>query len=202
MGGSKRTPTSSASLSTLLDSAGTGEQAMLPDFVPPVRSRKAERMASGGYRLGPGGRVILSRSSHLGVSWPSSTGSASVTVASTPHPRLGGHMTAIRKAVGERPSSASVLMPGSRPSHQPPSRHDLVLLCAWIQEQLSGLEDSHDTAEAFDVWDRAMDALIQQVAALSADRGRSATVSPLTCGNDAIRGHRLLSALASRALAS
>jgi hypothetical protein len=121
------------------------------------------------------GRIEVESPTKMSVVWPSGDGTApsgwSVNVAS---PGGSGHLGSMRRVMAARtvnPRPQSTHEGASR--RRPPSRRDAVLLCAWVQEQLSALEDGDTSSDGpIAVWDEAMSRCIEQVSVQCAEHGR------------------------------
>ena len=129
-------------------------------------ARAAREMAERGYQLGANGSLVIKKPPlSLVTTWHGCDG-ATPTMASLAG--SAGRLAGLRRSMSsdgvKRPQSAGAATP-------PPRRQDVVLLSAWLQEQLDSVEEG-DEESAMALWDDAMVALIRQVTVHCAERGQ------------------------------
>lgn len=130
------------------------------------RVTRANKISGRGYHLGGAGNIVLKAPpAKLSVNWPGETPSL-MAVSSSPvgvaSPAGASHLRRVMSAHGKTAGAAW---------HQPPTRRDAVLLCAWLQERLAALEEGEEEA-ALVLWDDAMLEVVRQVSVACAERGR------------------------------
>ena len=132
--------------------------------------RRSERKAVRGYTfLGSRGSLIMREPPvRMSVVWTAENPQRrpSVTAAVDLSPAMCGRVVGV-----QRPSVAEGQEISRSAPSTAPSRRDVVLLCAWLQEALGALEPADEEAETA-LWDEAMTEVIRQVGVHCEERGR------------------------------